>query len=207
MATASRIFQISLGAPTVVASTTTIIGSGSAGTLGALRTLTHPDPTNFPSLTYYRNPDRSVNIDNDVLFSPITNVQLTESSTQVVRHSRTIADTLVTEIWQGGRGRASMPTSFYRLLYELSVNHPPANPTAQTFITWEPRDRNDNVYNVEIVSLRGGRGSKNAENEVPEITESGGSVIPRAIDGVDPGVATGLMNVSVTLILRIVSIV
>ena len=205
MATSARFFQIALGLETVQASTTTILGSGTEGTVGARRVLTHPDAENFPSLVYYRNPDRDINIDNDVLFGPLNQVFMTESTTQVVRHTRGISDVIVTEQWVGGRGRASMPTSFFRLLYEYFVNPPPPVPDAQTYITWQPRDKNTETYNVELVSLEAGRGGLNSEFEVPNITESGGSVLARAIDGVDPGVETGLMDVPVTLTMRIVS--
>lgn len=205
MASSSRIYPISLGTLTVASSTLTIIGSGSSGTVGAKRILTHPDEANFPALAYYRNPDSSLNIDNDALHAPVNSVVLTEGTTQIIRSPRSLEDVLVTERWEGGRGRASMPTSFFRLLYEYFVNPPDPDPDAQEYITWEPRDVNSHTYNVEIVSLVAGRGGAGTEFEATEVTESGGSEIPRAIDGVDPGVTTGLLPVPVTLVMRLVS--
>jgi hypothetical protein len=203
-----RSYPISLGTSTTAESSTTILGSGSAGTRGALRCLIHPDVTNFPNLLYYRNPDDDFNIDNDVLFAPVNQVSLTEGTTQVTRSTRGIDDVLVTEVWQSGRGTASMPTSFFRLLYEYFVNPPPFSATTQTFIQWKPRDRNTNTYNVELVDLRVGRGSDASQRfHVKDVYESGAGVgtLETALDAIDPGVDTGLLADTVTLVMRIVS--
>lgn len=207
MATSNRVYTIDLGSPTTLDSTITILESGSQGTPGARRILTHPDDENFPALVYYRNPDEDFNLDNDVLVAPLSQLVLTEGTTKLVRHGRTLTggDGVVTEVWAGGSGRASMPTSFFRLLLEYLVNPPPTDPINQTYITWQPRDKNAFTYNVEIVSLFAGRGRDQQEFHVKDVTESGGGGgFPRAIDGVDPGVVTGLLAEQVTLVLHVV---
>lgn len=196
MATSSRPFQISVGTPTTLSDTTTIIGSQTQGTPNALRVLTHPDAANFPAISYYRNPDEDYNIDNDVLFAPITTVTLTQGSTRLTRHTRALEDVIVTEVWTTRLG-LSMPVATARLMYEYFVN-PPAfssDPLLQTYITWQPRDKNDFTYNVEIVDMQVGGGEENRQFKMSTVNDPGGAN-PLTAD---------VLREPVTWIMRIVS--
>lgn len=205
MPSASRVFFIELGTPTPVESTVTIIEAEDAGTPGALRILTHPDTANFPPITYSRNPDDDFNVDNDVLVAPLTEILLTEGTTHLSRHVKNLDDGIVTEVWNGGRGQASMPTSFFRLLYEYWKNPPAFSATNPTFITWQPRDRNSFTYNVEIVSVLIGRGRVNQEFHTTRVLEPGGAEIPTAQSAIENG-SSWLVD-TVALTMRIVGTV
>jgi hypothetical protein len=160
MATSTRIVFIGLGVPTIASSSLVLFDSGQAGTLGAQRILTHPDGVNFAPINYYKNPTRTFNLDNEVLPAPITESVLTLSSRKVIRFERTLEDVVVTEVWEGAEGsEASMPTFLFRQLYEYLRNPPPFDTDAQTYITWQPRDRTLKVYNVQFYRLTVGGGS------------------------------------------------
>lgn len=203
MPSATRAYTISLGTPTTVDSTVTILEAGDQGDPNALRILAHPDSESFPPIVYPRLPDDDFNIDNDVLVAPLTELLLTEGTTHLSRHVKNLDDGVVTEIWNGGRGQASVPTSFFRLLYEYWKNPPAFSPTNQTYITWQPRDRNDREFNVEIISVLLGRGRVNQEFHTRRVLESGGAELPTAQDGVENG-SSWLVD-TVTLSMRIVS--
>lgn len=157
MATSSRLVFIGAGTPTVVSSTVTLLDSGTAGTLGALRTLVHPDGTNFSPITYYLNPSRSINVDAEVLPHVIGSAPLTLTGRKTVRFQLATTDVVVTEIWEGAEGRrASMPYFLWRQLLEYLLNPPAFDAVAQTYIQWSPRDVSARTYNVEIIDLRVG---------------------------------------------------
>ena len=88
MPSAVRTIFIGLGTPTTVQPSLVLFGSGQAGEIGAQRILVHPDGTNFAPITYYKNPTRTFNLDNEVLPSPIADAVLTLGSRPVVRFER-----------------------------------------------------------------------------------------------------------------------
>jgi len=193
-------YPVVTGSPVSATEGVTIFDSESAGIRGALRILTHPDNSNFPSLTYWGNPKRTLNLDNDVLYVPEVNTVETLGTTQVVRYERGIDDVLVTETWPGSDQEAAMPSSFFRNLYELFINPPDVG----EFITWQPRDRNANVYNVAIVDLQ--VGGKRAELDVLDLRPAGGlaqgGTIPLPGETTE-SVATGYIDREVKLIMKI----
>lgn len=195
-------YTIGAGTPAIATSTLTFLGTGTAGTPGAMRILTHPDGANFAPIIYFSNPDESVNIDNDVLTHPIVTTVQTLSSRVTTRFEQGIDDILVGELWFGGGRRASMPTSFLRKLLEYMFNAP----TAGTFVTWQPRDLNDFTYNVTLVSLL--VGGRLGELEVVDVIDLGGKYdggsIENALDSIDT-VRTGLVPKQIKLTMKIES--
>lgn len=153
MATSNATWEILAAAPVTADATVILIEAASPLTSGALRTLTHPDSVNFPPVTYSCNPDRTINFDRDVLFPPVTRTVRTLGTTQVFAETNTESDVVVTEIWSGSATKTRMIASFFRRLYELSIN-PPAVQTPEVFIQWAPVDRTLDVYNVIITGIR-----------------------------------------------------
>lgn len=207
MASSSRIYSIALGSPTIVPDTTTILGSGSQGTPGAKRRLVHPDAVNFPPISYFSNPDRTFNLDNQVLPAPTITVVQTLSGTRVVRFDGLEEDVIITEIWTAQQNSVlSMPTFFFRQLYEYWINPPDfdPDPNLQEYIQWEPRDRTDKVYDVEITRLTVGGGAQN--NQLFDVSDSlrttSGS-IAGPLDDLDAS-PTGVVDRTVLLQMRIV---
>lgn len=179
MPSSSKIYPISLGTPLSGAVGLTFLGTGSAGTRGALRRLIHPNPS-LPPITYWGNPDRTFNLDNDVLISPRVNALRGLEDTTLVRFEDAISDVIVTEIWTATEGRRySVPTFFFRLLDEYWVNTPDYEPLAQEYIQWQPRDRNDFTYNIEIIRLTVGGGAENNQLfDVADVRQRGGKYDP-----------------------------
>jgi hypothetical protein len=207
MASGSRAVYIGLGVPSVTTTSGLVLyESGQAGVQGAKRTLTHPDGDNFAPITYYKNPTRVFNLDNEVLPAPISSSILTLGSRQTIRHETAVDDVLIREVWEGTEGRtASMPTYFWRLLYEYLRNPPPFSPTAQTFIEWAPRDRSAKVYNVELYQLRvGGGGGADFVFDVDDFRQAVGPEIRGPLESFDVS-PTGLITRTVEMRLRVVS--
>lgn len=137
------------------------LGTASAGDPRAPRRLVWPSAVSplLAPLVYALgsiplNPSRTLNLDTQVLPHPRTAVVETLGATRTVRFERTLADVVVTEIWEAKAG-ASMTTAFFRLLYEYLVNAR-SIPAGGPFITWEPRDRSERIYAVALVSLSAG---------------------------------------------------
>ena len=208
MATGSRIVFIGLGTATTIPSSLVLYSSGQAGILGAQRILTHPDGDNFAPINYYKNPTRTFNLDNEVIPAPISSAPRTLESRQVIMMERGIADVVVTEVWEGGEGRrAAMPTSLFRQLYLYLRNQPAFSALAQTYITWAPRDRSEDVYNVQFYQLRVGSGSGDEEVfDVDDFRLPPGSEIKTPLDSLDVS-PDGLITRTVKVKLRIVSLV
>ena len=207
MATSFGLGFIALGAPTASAPSVTLLGIGQQGTVGAKRILTHPDSANFAPITYWGNPDYTYNLDNDVLTAPISSTQLTIGSTQTIRFARNTDDVVVEEFWEGSVQKAAMPTSQFRAFYEYLIN-PPALATPQDYITWQPRDRNSNTYNVELfaMSVGGGDGDRTFKMREFRLNASGASDIRHALDFID-ATPDGLIQEVTSLRMRIVSVV
>lgn len=209
---------IQQGTPVVVTDTATFLGTGTAGDPAACRRLVFPDgvvdgnadPVALAPIVYAvtttgrcLNPNRTFNLDNVVLPHPTTAAVKTLGSTKVVRFEERDEDVIVTEVWTAGGG-ASMPTSLFRLFYEYLLNER-FIPTG-LYITWEPRDRSEKTYLVELLSLSAGGGDGEQRFDLADIR--GGDSTTGSIDAVLERVgpaATGLVDVDVSLRMRIVS--
>ncbi len=208
MPTAVRTIFIGLGVPTTVTPSLVLFGSGQAGEIGAQRILTHPDGVNFAPITYYKNPTRTFNLDNEVLPAPISDAVLTLGSRPVVRFERAIKDVVITELWEGAEDRrAAMPTYLFRLFYEYLRNPPPFDSQAQTYLTWEPRDRSLKKYNVQLYLLRVGGGGESDLDKVFDIDDfrlPAGPDVRTPLESFDVN-PTGLITRDVVLKMRVVS--
>ncbi len=208
MPTAERTIFIGLGTATTVQPSLVLFGSGQAGVLGAQRILTHPDGVNFAPINYYKNPTRTFNLDNEVLPAPISEAVLTLGSRPVIRFERALKDVIITEVWEGAEDRrAAMPTFLFRQLYEYLRNPPVFDADAQTFITWEPRDKNARTYNVQFYQLRVGGGGKGNADDVFDIDDfrlPPGEEIKTPLESFDVN-PTGLITRDVVVKLRVVS--
>ena len=100
MATGRKVYTIQQGTPITASTGITFLGIGSDGTLGAKRILTHPTSTLAP-ITYFSNPKRTINLDNDVLTTPNASVVRALTGSKVLRFEQTIADVVVQELWPG----------------------------------------------------------------------------------------------------------
>lgn len=204
MPTSTRTFFIGLGSPTTTSSSLVLYDSGQAGELGAQRILTHPDATNFAPINYYRNPDRVFNLDTEVIPSVRAEAVDTLSARQIVRFDETLADVVVTEIWEGSeRRRASMPTFLFRQFYEYLRNPPAYDPLNPTYIQWAPRDRTTKVYNVQVFRLKVGGGSRTQIFDIDDFRLPDTELAhPLLSMDVSP---TGLITRNVELWMRVVS--
>jgi hypothetical protein len=152
MATSRRTYAIFPSSAVVASTTLTLLGSGSAGTLGAKRILTHPDAINFLPIVYFTHPQFTLGIDNEVLPRVQGSLVRTAETTKVVRHPEFESDVVIVEKWPSDSG-ISMPSFMARQLYEYAKNTPALNIASPNYITWQPRDKNDKTYNVVIVSF------------------------------------------------------
>lgn len=215
---------IQLGDPLVVEDVTTYLGTGTAGDPSACRRLVFPsgivdgagDPVALAPIVYAirasggkcLNPTRTLNLDNFVLPHPITQPVKTLGSTRVVRFENGTEDVIVTEIWSASAG-ASMTTAFFRLLYEYLLNARFIPGGGPSYVQWEPRDRSEETYNVELLSLTAGNGGDEERFDLADIR--GGDVLAAApdFDNVFTRVSptpTGLVDVEVRLRMRIVGL-
>lgn len=211
-------FIIQQGDPDVEETAVTFLGIGSAGDFGIPRIMTHPNnfaddvalsPIVYALGDFTFNPHRTLNLDNDVLYHPITDAPLTLGSRRVVRFETAISDVLITELWEGSKESAAMPTALFRMFYEYVINPPPYD-DPEEYITWQPRDRNDYTYLIELVALTvgGAPGSNNdAQFDVADIRDRGGlqqgGTSASAMDRLSPSL-TGLIDQNVYLQFRIV---
>lgn len=210
------IIIIQQGAPIVTEDTITFLGIGSEGDPDACRVMTFPAavstalaPIVYAVVGICQNPDRTFNLDNDVLPHPRTATVVTLGTTKVLRTEESEDDVIVTEVWLGGDNLASMPTALFRQFYEYLINAPQFDPVSQSFITWEPRDRNTHVYNIEPLSLSVGGGAGETRFDVKDLREpggiAGGGSIANALDSLAPApTVTGLVDREVRLRFRIV---
>lgn len=204
MASNSSFIPIALGVPTVVASTITIISVGQDGTPSAKGLLTHPDTANFVPISYSRNPDFTTNLDNNVLTAPDATVVKTSTSSKLIRTEGVLEDVVCEEAWGAQPGsRISMPTFFFRQLYEYLINPPAFDADNQTFIQWAPRYRSIRIYNVHLYKLIVGSGSGASIFTPHEYRGIAGPIrSPFEDQDVNP---TGFMDNAVTMHLHIVS--
>jgi hypothetical protein len=211
MATSSRIYKIFQGTPVTDALAITLLGIGSAGTPGAKHILTHPDDDNFPPITYHTNPDRVLNMDNNALRHPVTTLTRTIGSTRLTRFERLLEDVIVTELWFAPKGKAAMPASQWRMIYEYLDNPPPFSATTPEYIQYQPQSKNSRTFNVQFVSF--GTGSVDVGDgtdafDVLEVKGPGGVFnggdIANALDSIEEQ-STGLIDRGVALRMRLIS--
>lgn len=182
--TVGRAYEIFEGVETPVEETLTLLGTGTTGDPDAKRVLTHPDSENWPPIPYQRNPDKTSFLDNDILYPPKTAAVETEDTTGVIRHESNLSDKVIEEIWFGGDKRASVETWFFRLLYEYLLNPPEIDYSSQTYITWQPRDKNTYTYNLVLMSLNaGGEGQMWVTDLVPQQGDIGGGMQDSDVPG------------------------
>ena len=196
-------FFINEGTPTVVTAGVVLLSAGVQGTAGALRRMTHPE-TDIADMVYWGNPDQWTNMDSDALLHPITSTVQTLGGRVVNVFPQTVADILVTETWSGGGGQASIPGSFWRRLFNYVRNRPAVG----TYVTWEPRDINGRIFQVELVSIIAGRSVRALE--AVEIRDRGGKYgggnVYNALDDIDGDlVQTGVLAAQVTLTMKLVA--
>ena len=155
---------VQAGSPVVATTGLTFLGTGSEGTFGACRRLVFPagvSPLLAPIVYSVGpngaclNPTATLNFDKIPLTKPTINVVKTIGSTRVVRFDEAEEDVVVTEIWSP-TGGASMPTSLFRLFKEYLDNAPPFTPAQTDFIVWEPREKTDRTYQVELLGIEVG---------------------------------------------------
>lgn len=118
--------------------------------VNAFRELRYPGDI-LPPLVYEQNPDRWENFDTAPLTArPLLKADMTIEDTSLVSWPGYLKDRPVKEVWDGGGGgkRSGMEASFFRRLWEYF-----ANPPAEGFITWNPKDRADKAYNIKIENL------------------------------------------------------
>ncbi len=172
----STIIVIQQGTPVVVTSGVTFLGTGSAGDRDACRRLVFPSTVSnlLAPITYSTgprgqcmNPTRTFNLDNTVLPHPTTQVVKTLTGSRTIRQEETATDVIVTEVWAADSG-LSMPTPMFRLLYEYLVNGALIGPTDDK-IQWEPRDRSDRIYTVDLLSLTVGSGEGETRFDVTDV--------------------------------------
>jgi hypothetical protein len=211
MASSTKIFHYAPAAPTTEETGIRFLPIGSAGTRRALRRMVHPTAGIVP-IVYWSNPDKTMNLDNDVLAHPITAAILALSGTKVQRFERETEDIIITEIWQADQGRFSMPTSFARELWNYLHGEPEYAPLAPQYIQWQPRDRNDYTFNVELLSLRIGQGSGESDFfDILDFRPSGGIYDPERggeVMGIIDDLSTeetGLVDAEVRLQFRVVN--
>ncbi len=216
---AETLIIIQQGVPVVAEEEVTFLGIGSAGDPDSCRLMTHPNnfvssvafaPISYTVGAYCFNPTRTLNLDNLVLPHPITSAPLTIGGRRVVRFESDEGDVIVTEIWEGSSSKASMPTALFRQFKEYLDNPPPIDVVSPQHIIWEPRDRSEETYEIELLELSVGSGKDNDTRfDVVDLRGPGGifrgGTIENATDGLNT-VATGLIDRQVTLRFRIVGV-
>ena len=212
------LITIQQGEPVVVEPAITFIGTGSEGDPKACRRLVFPSTVSpllapivyeITTLGLCMNPDRTLNFDKEPMFHPITRSVLTLGSRRDVRFETQAEDVIVVEIWDGDDNRSPMPTSLFRLFYEYLINSPDFTTGQTDFIQWEPRDRTDRVYNVNMLSLTVGGGEEGEQPfDVKDLRTPGGvndgGTIQNALDALSTQ-PTGLIDREIRLRMRIIS--
>lgn len=208
----TTIIVIQQGAAVVAEEEVTFLGIGSAGDRTACRRLVFPAnvspllaPIVYAIGDSCANPDRTLNLDNAVLPHPITESVRTLGTTKVVRFEEQDEDVIVTEVWEASDSDLRLTTALFREFYEYLINAKLVPSTGPDFITWEPRDRNTRIYNVELLSLEvGGGGSPEQRFDVVDLRDPGGANIQTATDPLNLS-PTGLVDREMRLRMRIIS--
>lgn len=206
----SRMYQIFQGTPVTATVTPTILGMGPTGDPTLRRRLVHPDSANFDPIVYFSNPDRTFNMDNEALLAPIASVFRALDGSLVTRFESVTADAVITEVWVAEGTKLAAPVFLFRQLYAYLHNAPAFDPAAQTYITWQPQDKNAKTYNVELVRLAVGTGADPTQlYDVTEFIPKGaGSAQGDPLASLDDTFANeggGLLDKTMTFQFKIVS--
>jgi len=205
----SRLYEIFLGTPISVSVTPTILGLGPTGDATLRRLLTHPDSANHDPIVYWSNPDRTFNMDNEVLLDPLASVMRALDGSLVTRFDSVTADAVITEVWLAEGKKMSAPAFMFRQFYEYLKNPPAFSATAQKYIVWTPQDKNMKSYNVELVRLAVGSGGPGQLYDVTEFIPPGaGSAQGDPLASLDETFASeggGLLDKTMTLQFKLVS--
>lgn len=208
------LIAIQQGNPTVVQTSVTFIGTGSAGDPAACSRLVFPTTVSplLAPIVYAVgqdglcfNPTRRLNFDKVPLPHPETSVVRTLGGTNVVRFEGLTEDVVVTEVWSNQAG-ASMPTFLLRLFYEYLINAALIDPATDDPIVWEPRNQSDNTYQVELLSLSVGGGTGESQFDVLDVRPDYGVVgdFDNALTTLNT-TPTGLVDEEVRLRMRILA--
>jgi hypothetical protein len=202
---------INAGPPVVAEEEVFFLGIASAGDPTACRRLVFPASVTplLPPIVYSvagtcQNPDRTINLDNAVLPHPIIGAVRTIGSTRVIRFEEQEEDVIVAEIWNGSDRDLAMTTALFRQFYEYLINAKLIPAVGPDFIQWEPRDRTDRIYEVEILSLEVGGGGEEERFDVVDLKDPGGAEIQTATQPLNL-TTTGLVDREVVLRMRIIA--
>lgn len=128
----------------------------------ALRELHFPkslgDPLYLAPIVYEDWPDRWENFDTAPISArPINKAEMTLGGNKIAQWKGYLADKPVREIWRGGDDKSRMTPYFLRRLLEYFINSQYL--AVGEFITWYPKDRTTQGYNIVIQDLTvGGAG-------------------------------------------------
>lgn len=207
----TTIIVIQQGAAVVAEEEVTFLGIGSAGDPEACRRLVFPAnvspllaPIVYAIGASCANPDRTINLDNAVLPHPITEAVKTLGTTKVTRFENEIPDVIVTEIWEADETNQRLTTALFRMFYEYLINAKLVDSTGPDFITWEPRDKTDKIYNVELLSLDVGGGGPEERFDVVDLRGRGGDEIQTETDPLNLS-PTGVVDREMRLRMRVIS--
>lgn len=206
----SRMYEIFQGTPTTIDEEVTILGLGPTGDATLRRRLVHPDSANFEPILYFQNPDRTFNLDNELLRAPITAILRALEGSAVTRFEQVDADVVITEVWIGSTQKFSMPAFLFRQLYEYLLNPPAWTPGSPIYIQYSPQDKNPNTYKVELIRLVVGSGGDPSQlYDVTEFFPAGaGSAVADPLAGLDAAFAnegSGLLDKTVLFQMKIVA--
>lgn len=117
----------------------------------AVRELHYPGDV-LPPLFYESNPDRWENFDSIPMTNrPQVRTELTIASAQIVQWPGYLPDRSVKEYWKGSDNTSRMTAYMLRRLYEYYTYPPDSG-----YITWCPKDRTSQIYNIIIESVTAG---------------------------------------------------
>jgi hypothetical protein len=117
----------------------------------ALRELHYPADL-LPPLIYEDYPDRWENFDTTPISGrPLTKAEMTLGGNKFAQWPGYTPDKPVREIWRGSESTARMTPYFLRRLLEYFLNS--QNLAVGEYITWYPKDRTTQGYNIVIQDL------------------------------------------------------
>lgn len=148
--TSSAIFDVTAAPAVYIETGNIVVYPQNAGSL-AKRELHYPGDL-LPPLIYEDNPDKWENFDSSPWTAlPVVAAEKTLEGMQIVRWSGYIPDEPVREYWLGNETTARMTAYMLRRLYEYFTQ-----PPASGYITWHPKDRTEQGYNVILENLQVG---------------------------------------------------
>jgi hypothetical protein len=149
--TSETTFEIQAALETAEATVDLVLLPENAGIM-ALREL-HYFNGSLPPLIYEDFPDTTENFDTGPLTTrPLLKVDLNLAATGLTQWPGYVQDQPIKEIWKGENKSSRMSAYFLRRLWELFANQNPD----EGFISWWPKDRTAQGYNILIESLGAG---------------------------------------------------